>query len=138
MTRCMRCCHRSSRLVLVLDEAPADLVRLVGYLEAKTDGLIIDLITVSAHEIGGSRVIVPTRIEPARDIGETKKRLPAAASTGSVSTGADDFRASIAMAPAENQQALVRLCDWAEELAGIGPRRWASSTKHESLRAEKS
>ena len=32
------------RLVLVLDDAPAELVRLTGYLEAVTDKLIIDLL----------------------------------------------------------------------------------------------
>src|SRR5215216_7741637 len=36
------------RLVLVLDEAPQELVTLVGYLESVTDDLLIDLITVSA------------------------------------------------------------------------------------------
>ncbi len=37
------------RLVFVLDQAPPDLIRLVSYLEAVTDRLVIDLITVSAY-----------------------------------------------------------------------------------------
>ena len=41
------------RLVLVLDEAPAELVRLVGYLESMSGGLLsIDLIAVSVYQLG--------------------------------------------------------------------------------------
>ncbi|CAA9578399.1 MAG: hypothetical protein AVDCRST_MAG19-3638 [uncultured Thermomicrobiales bacterium] len=42
------------RLVLVLDEAPEELVRLVGYLESVAERLVIDLVTVAAYDIGGS------------------------------------------------------------------------------------
>lgn len=35
------------RLVLVLDEAPAELVQLVGYLEGISTGVVLDLVTVS-------------------------------------------------------------------------------------------
>ena len=51
------------RLVLVLDEAPADLIRLVGYLEAVAPGLVIDLITVASYRVGDSQVLVPQRID---------------------------------------------------------------------------
>lgn len=54
------------RLVFVLDDAPEELVRLVGYLEAVTAELVIDLVTVSAYEVGGSRVLVPQRVDPER------------------------------------------------------------------------
>lgn len=36
------------RVVLVLDRAPPDLIRLVGFLEAVTHGLVIDLVTVAS------------------------------------------------------------------------------------------
>src|SRR5512132_4484393 len=48
------------RIVIVLDAAPAELVRLVGYLEAVTDKLLIDLVTVSAYDVNGSRILVPS------------------------------------------------------------------------------
>jgi hypothetical protein len=48
------------RVVLVLDEATAELVRLVGDLGAAAGDLLIDLITVAAYEINGSRIIVAT------------------------------------------------------------------------------
>jgi hypothetical protein len=41
-------------------------VRLVGYLEAVTDKLLIDLVTVTAYDVHGSRVLVPQRVEPER------------------------------------------------------------------------
>ena len=52
------------RLVLVLDSAPPELVRLVGYLEAMTAGLVIDLIVVAAYDVGGKTVMVPQRVDP--------------------------------------------------------------------------
>lgn len=42
------------RLVLVLDEAPKELIQLAGYLQSITDRLIIDLVTVVAYRIDGS------------------------------------------------------------------------------------
>jgi hypothetical protein len=39
------------RLVFVLDDVPADLARLVGYLEAVTDGLTVDLISITPYDI---------------------------------------------------------------------------------------
>jgi hypothetical protein len=50
----------------VLDAAPVELVRLVGHLEAVTDKLLIDLVTVSAYDVNGSRILVPQRVEPER------------------------------------------------------------------------
>src|SRR5262245_45474565 len=47
------------RVVIVLDAVPAELVRLVGYLETVTDKLLIDLVTVAAYEVNGSRILVP-------------------------------------------------------------------------------
>jgi hypothetical protein len=52
------------RVVIVLDAAPAELVRLVGYLEAVTDKLLIDLVTVTAYDVNGARVLVPSASNP--------------------------------------------------------------------------
>jgi hypothetical protein len=107
------------RLVLVLDDAPIELIRLVGYLEAITDGLVIDLITVSAYDIGGSRVIVPQRVEPERlkfDEPGRPVSLPASGSSGWIGAGADDFSSSISDLPDEQRILLQRLTDWAKSL----------------------
>jgi hypothetical protein len=108
------------RLVLVLDDAPADLVRLVGYLEAVTDGLVIDLITVASYEVGGSRVIVPQRVEPERHRAERAVDGPRRTEQGRLVPGSDDFRAWIEHAPEEHSALLTRVCDWAESLEAEG------------------
>ena len=54
------------RLVFVLDEAPSELVTLVGYLEAVTHELVIDLVAVTPFAVGDSRVLVPQRMDPER------------------------------------------------------------------------
>lgn len=56
----------SFRLVIVLDSAPDELVQVVGYLQAVTDKIDIDLVTVSPYDVAGSQVLVPQRIEPGR------------------------------------------------------------------------
>lgn len=58
----------SFRLVIVLDEAPEYLVRLMGYLETiTTDRISIDLVTVSAYEVNGTQILVPQRIDTDRE-----------------------------------------------------------------------
>jgi len=113
------------RLVFVLDEAPAELVRLVGYLEAVTDGLIIDLVTVSAYEVNHAKIIVPQRVDPEH----SDRALPA--KTVGVSSavppqsvpfteGADEFLASVEQAAAADQPLLRMMADWALELEKRG------------------
>jgi hypothetical protein len=53
-----------------VDSAPDELVQVVGYLQAVTDKVDIDLVTVVAYDVAGSRVLVPQRIEPARRVRE--------------------------------------------------------------------
>jgi hypothetical protein len=57
------------RLVLVLDEAPDELVQLVGYLESLTDRILIDLIAINSYEIEGTEVVIPVRMQPDRITG---------------------------------------------------------------------
>ena len=54
--------------MLILDDAPTEPIRLVGYLEGISDRLSIDLITVAAYNINGSKVLVPQRIDPGREV----------------------------------------------------------------------
>jgi hypothetical protein len=98
------------RLVLVLDDAPDELIRLVGYLNAVADKLLIDLVTVAAYTIGDSRVIVPQRVDPER--GEPTPRVEMApparpAPSGRYVAGGEDFAASIEGAPVD-QRPLLR------------------------------
>lgn len=109
------------RLVLVLDEAPEELVRLVGYLEAVADKLVIDLVTVSSYDVSGAKVVVPQRVDP-----EVPRSRPTPAATGTSEatgryvTGADDFEEAIAGCPDDQQPLLRRLTDWAKGLEREG------------------
>lgn len=117
------------RLILVLDEAPPELVQLVGYLEAVADKLVIDLVTVAAYSIGGTRVMVPQRVEPERVQAVAASVSVAAPSSGGVTVpGAEDFEAAIADNPPDQQPALRRLVGWARQLEAAGLARL--STRH--------
>jgi Major Facilitator Superfamily/Universal stress protein family len=89
------------RAVIVLDFAPSDLVELVGYLqEITSDRLTLDLVVVTAYEIGNHRLLVPQLVEPDRtqvtaQLGGSGKPPTAT----EVVPGATEFAASIATAP---------------------------------------
>lgn len=106
------------RLVLVLDTAPSELVQLVGYLESITSGVVIDLVTVSAFEIGAEQILVPQRVDPdyqpndaapahvGRRQGPPKREVD----------GSEAFEQAIEHAPAERRALLQRLLAWARAL----------------------
>jgi hypothetical protein len=98
------------RLVFVLDEAPPELIRLVGYLESIAEGLTIDLVTVALYRAGGAEVLVPQRVEPERLRVEPPPPPPA---KGTLTEGAEAFIASIDEAKAEDRPELRTLADWA-------------------------
>lgn len=109
------------RLVLVLDDAPEELVRLVGYLEAVAGKLIIDLVTVAAYEVAGSQVVVPQRVDPERAAPQPSTSpgsMPGP--QGRYVEGASDFESAIATSPTDSQPLLQRLTDWARELEREG------------------
>lgn len=107
------------RLVLVLDAAPEELVRLVGYLEAVTNGLSIDLITVSAYDVAGSQVLVPQRVEPGR-LPLDQPARPSAAPHGELVEGAEDFKTVFALAVPEDRALVEKLYNWASNLGRDG------------------
>lgn len=111
----------SFRVVFVLDEAPSELVRLAGYLETIADRIVVDLVTVSAYEVGGSQILLPQRVEPGR-LPEEPGPYPAARSLAKPvrSAGSTRFREAIAGAHAEEQASLAQLADWADALAAEG------------------
>lgn len=104
------------RLVIVLDDAPEELVRLVGYLETVTDRLVIDLVTVAAFSVGDQQVIVPTRVEPERWRAERALRADAAPAESHETPGIDAFCDAVREAPAERRPFLEALGEWARGL----------------------
>jgi hypothetical protein len=111
----------SFRLVLVLDQVPQELVKLVGYLEAVTQDLVIDLIAVSSYDIAGQRVVVPQRVEPERPP-RAEPSVPDTAiqprsRAGELVAGLDAFRDRVASAPAEHRPTLEKLVGWAERIS---------------------
>ena len=109
------------RLVLVLDAAPIELVRTVGFLQAVTEALVVDLVTVTAYRLGDRRVLVPQRIEPDRHPRERSGETTGTSRQGGNSApGASGFVASIHKAPREHQLGLRQLAEWAERLQAEG------------------
>lgn len=110
------------RLVLVLDEAPAELVQLVGYLESVSAGIILDLITVSTYEVGTEQILVPQRVDPEHAPEVPVVRVPGASTRTTRANkptpidGADQFAQAIERADDGTRQSLSRLLTWAEEL----------------------
>jgi hypothetical protein len=108
------------RVVLVLDHAPQDLIKLVGYLEAVTHGLSIDLITVTSYQVADRMVVVPQRQEPDRPARlepttPTSRALPAQ-TTGKV-RGLDAFAERVETAPAIHRPTLDLFVDWAKRVS---------------------
>ncbi|MGD0273923.1 MAG: hypothetical protein ABSB96_09380 [Gaiellaceae bacterium] len=118
----------TARLVLVLDAAPPELMRLAGYLEAVSERLVIDLITVSVYEVGGQRVLVPQRVDPGREQEERVARVARPASaTARYVEGAAEFVASLEQAPEERRSDLRELSAWADGLERDGLARLATT-----------
>ena len=111
------------RLVLVLDEAPAELVQLIGYLESISAGVVLDLITVSSYQLGTEQILVPQRIDPEHadaQIVVPRAVVPSARASAKPkpTDGSEGFEQSIAHASDDDQRSLRRLLDWARALEG--------------------
>lgn len=104
------------RLVVVLDSAPAELVRLFGYLESIGEHLTLDLVTVAKYVVGDEEVLVPQRVEPSQE-DERAKPSVASKATGQTTSGSADFRAFVANSTGAIRDKLNVLIDWAESLA---------------------
>ena len=117
----------SFRLVIVLDDAPTQLVRLTRYLETITTDLIaVDLVTVTAYEVNGTQILVPQRIDPEREpeqeLSRSADRSRTSRRTGSVTTqGSGAFLEVAAESTDEGLAELLRECaDWADGLVKQG------------------
>ncbi len=103
------------RLVLVLDDAPSELVRLVGYLELIGEHLVIDLITVTAYDVGARQILVPQRVEPGRQA-DMQPLARTAAAADAVADGGAFFEEMVKAAPADRRPLLAQLLQWARDL----------------------
>jgi hypothetical protein len=109
------------RLVLIVDDAPPELVRLVSYLETVTaDKLLIDLIAMSSYSVGGSQILVPQRVEAERQPAEPGQLPPPPKRKPWSTPGADDFEAAIEDSPADQHPVFHQLTDWAKALQREG------------------
>jgi hypothetical protein len=113
------------RLVLVLDEAPDELVQLVGYLESLTDRILIDLIAINSYQIAGTEVVIPVRMQPDRVIGQVDNGVgpkpPPKKTTSTTTIGIDAFVASVnSMVQSSERAQLERYVEWARSLEEAG------------------
>ena len=110
----------SFRLVLVLDDVPAELERVVAYLDAITvQALTIDLITLKVYEVNGAQVALPQRVSPDLSASVSSEGARPAASRGKLTDGSDVFRASIEDTTGETREMFDELIAWVEELASL-------------------
>lgn len=110
----------SMRVVLVLDRAPQDLIRLVGYLEAVTHGLSIDLITVTSYKVGDRTVVVPQREEPDRPVRTEPIGTTEPAQVTRKVPGFEAFAERVATAPAIHRPTLDLFVQWAQWVSDHG------------------
>lgn len=125
----------SFRLVIVLDEAPEHLVRLMGYLETiTTDRISIDLVTVSAYEVNGAQILVPQRIDPEREPEreDVQLRRSQRRHGRGPRQGSDRFRKWIdGIDDAEQAAVLLQVVDWADGLVEAGACQVQSTVRSE-------
>ena len=103
----------------MLDEAPSELVQLVGYLESISTDVVVDLITVSAYEAGSEQILVPQRVDPEYQPEQAQTFTPAAARRAAKARrevdGSDAFEQAIERAPEKDRPALktsARVGSW--------------------------
>jgi hypothetical protein len=89
-------------------------------LEAVTDRLTIDLITVSEYIVGDARILVPQRIDPSRPPETPTGSRQSTKRKGQLDEGADVFGDAIVEAPPDEQPRLKRLLKWARDLEARG------------------
>jgi hypothetical protein len=105
----------SFRLVLVLDDIPRELPRLVGYLETISERITIDLVAINVVSVNGSQVVVPRRVADESELNLKTRKSKMPSSSESVD-GSEEFASHIEEAPVENRALLRKLLNWAKEL----------------------
>lgn len=102
-------------------------------LEAVTEGLSVDLVTVAADDVADRRIVVPQRVDPGRRARGELNRAVSRPSPDERTAGPDAFRQQIDAAPEEHRPTLTRFADWAEQvsaqkLAVVGTNRSQAGT----------
>ena len=108
------------RLVMVLDDAPEELVRLAGYLQLVSDKILIDLIRVSSYDVNGAQILVPQRVDAETRPSQSEPANTQHSVQGQYSPGAEVFEQAITLARLEDQPKLRLLTDWAHDLEKKG------------------
>ena len=124
------------RLVLVLDDAPLELQRIVDYLDAITvDTVTIDLVTVRMYAVDGVRMTLTDRVVTDPEQFTVPATTAPTTSSPVRTEGAEVFRNSIADVSGNDRALVDRLTDWAEGLAELQHVRLRSSvgTDHTTL-----
>jgi hypothetical protein len=110
----------SFRLVLVLDSIPDELTELVGYLESVSPGIVIDLVAVSSYEVGGTSIVVPQRVDPARRVKKLSAAEAQARQANAAEPGAEAFEIAMKSLAVPQQEFLAPLVSWARKLSHAG------------------
>lgn len=125
------------RLVLVLDAAPPELVRIASYLQLLAEGRItLDLIAIASYSVGDTELLVPQRIDGEVATSEVEpKPQPKAVNKGQLTEGSAAFEAAIENAPVDERARIRQLAEWArtlemeglvtlESFRGVNGNRW--------------
>lgn len=108
------------RVVVVLDDAPADLVILARYLSDMGERLLVDVLTVHQFIIGTDQdeaILVPERVDLDRPP-PVPVRSSKTASRGELLPGPDAFITAAADSPSRDR--MLHLAEWAKDLAAEG------------------
>ena len=111
----------SFRAVVVLDEAPVELINLVGYLESVTTGLSLDLIVVTSYTIGERRIAVPQRLDPEHRPEPPPARPARRTNRGHMESGVGTFRNLVSETSEPYRTTLAMMTEWAEDLIATVP-----------------
>ncbi len=103
------------RLVLVLDDVPSELERIIAYLDSVTlQTLTLDLIAINVYDVNGVEIALPQRVSP--DISANVG--PSVIAPSSVlSDEPDAFVESLGHTTGQDREAFDQLVNWATRLA---------------------
>ena len=116
----------SFRIVIVLDDAPPQLVRVIGYLDLfTTKDLSLDLVTVNAYDINNEHFLIPQRIDPEHAIDPdpaTETTVHSRPSRRTTTTkGSAPFRKFVAQSENPDHRTNgQKIADWADGLEEEG------------------
>jgi hypothetical protein len=112
------------RVVVVLDDAPADLISIARYLSDMGGRLLVDVLTVHQFTMGsgegGETLLVPERVDLDRTPPSAVVRVSRQPSEGQLLEGPDAFIAAANALPEERRAPLRSLADWAQALHSRG------------------